>query len=339
MPIDIGKFRKRYMHDHVRVIGRKVPLVRKIYNPLAFLVRDAIFRAQDFILTNSYKEFRIDLDEPRIVKNGMKAGDERPIVLVAADDIYARKFSRRLFESFARHNEGKFLFHIHLVSNKEEEATAIARSLEEVVGDDLHITWESPDLSAATYFNRRRYLQCIRFWQAREVLYAQRRPILVLDLDLVCRGSLDFYVRNFRKAGDVGLWEQDYQYNPGKKILAGALWLNPTPSAMAFMDRVVKRIFLHLANGIFTRTLDQRSIYLARKGLRYSLTTFALPDGFISLHPHEKSILYTAAGTMPLKEGQLEEALQGSSAASPNTSPNSSPDACPSAAESVAKAR
>ncbi len=232
-----------------------------------------------------------------------------PIIIVAADYDYTEKFAEQLIRSLHLHNEKSFFYYLHIVGGPREEILHIAKELKKFLKDDFHLTWEDNDLATATYHNRRRYLQCIRFWHAREAMYRWRRPLLVLDIDVVCRGAMDHFVKDFMRAGDVGLWERDLQYDPGKKILAGAVWLNPTSGAMAFLDRAVKRMFLHLAKAFFTRKLDQRSLYLARKSLGTSLSTFALPDGFISLHPQDHCVLYAADGTLEEKAEKLKAAL------------------------------
>ena len=317
MSSDAGSrpFRKKYMHDNISVVGKRNSFMRRIYNPAAFLFRYFIFKIQDFFLVTRYKDFTVELhdENTEVIKYAIPR--ENQIVTVLAADIeYTKRFAEQLIRSLHHHN-GKNFFHcLHIVGGSRQDMQKIADRLERFLsGENLYFTWERNNLPHATHHNRRRYLQCIRFWHAREALYRWKRPVLVLDIDVVCCGSLDHYIRDFMNAGDVGLWERDHQYDAGKKILAGAVWLNPTSGAMAFLDRAVKRMFLHLAKAFFTRKLDQRSLYLARKSLGSSTSTFPLPDGFISLYPHEHCALYAAEGeTLQEKELKLKEASAGS---------------------------
>ena len=309
MPHERRNIFKKYMHGNISIIGKKVPFVRILYNPLAFLARLSVFKVQDFLLTSTHEEFHAQVDNVEVIAPSSPK-TEHPIIILAADYDYTKKFAEQLIRSLHSHNERSFFYYLHIVGGPKEEILYIAEKLREFLKDDFRLTWEDNDLATATYHNRRRYLQCIRFWHAREAMYRWRRPLLILDIDVVCRGPMDHFVKDFMRAGDVGLWERDLQYDPGKKILAGAVWLNPTSGAMAFLDRAVKRMFLHLAKAFFTRKLDQRSLYLARKSLGASLSTFALPDGFISLHPQDHCVLYAADGTLEEKAEKLKAALK-----------------------------
>ena len=302
-------YKKKYMHGNIFVAGKKVSIARSFYNVFAFLARSSLFKVQDFILTNGYREFDIEIHGIQHINRATPAeGDV--VIVVAADYDYTEKFAEQLIKSLHQHHSDDFFYCLHIVGGSRSDMLKIAETIRQFLGDDnFHLTWENNNLPHATYHNRRRYLQCIRFWHAREALYAWKRPVLVLDIDVVCRGNLDHYIHDFMKAGDVGLWERDHQYDPGKKILAGAVWLNPTSGAMAFLDRAVKRMFLHLAKAFFTRKLDQRSLYLAKKGLGNSISTFALPDGFISLHANDHCLLYAAEGTLQEKEEMLQKVL------------------------------
>ncbi|RVU36193.1 hypothetical protein EOI86_13290 [Hwanghaeella grinnelliae] len=154
-----------------------------------------------------------------------KDEQNQPHILVAADGGYLRRFGPDFVESLNRTNPGASLSVLAVDAAPEDTAALAAAGPSLFLGIE-HETAEFPGI------NRPAVYASWRFLAMEKLLLANKRPVLVLDMDLIVRAPLDplFDVMKTGKpgeTGDFGCWLRP-DGGPGGIVRGGATGFAPS---------------------------------------------------------------------------------------------------------------
>jgi len=224
-----------------------------------------------------------------------------PQVFAVCCRHYFAEYAEALLTSIAGTSPGCGA-HLHLYDPGEREFEDLESLRMRLPALRLTYTWENPDLSGFDRFQRATYYGSVRFLRFYAALRHSRRPMLSLDIDSVVRAPL---APMFREAGnaDLGLFLRPHIMDPGRKLLAGAVYGAPTPAGLAFFETVARRIGIQLISKRFVRMLDQRCLWLAYLRHRDRLNFWPIPATYLDIAFRPESVIWTFRGSD--KEGEL----------------------------------
>jgi FkbM family methyltransferase len=193
------------------------------------------------------------------VEGKLQADDpKRPIVFVGCDEVYLSKYVPALAYSLEEQREFVTL-HIHVYDPGKVTVQAIALLLTlEFV--NVSLTWER--LGGALSVPRNIYFACTRFVRAWQVLCANDVPALLVDADAIFNRPVTSFPGFDNKSFDVTVvtrkaapaWE---------RVIAGAVLLQPTRPARAWLGTVASVIAANLVGARALWFLDQIALSLA----------------------------------------------------------------------------
>jgi len=171
----------------------------------------------------------------------LPAAGGNPVIMACCDDVYFARFANKFVKSIVNTCPNLYV-HVHIYHPSREtlEAAAI---LKREVGHQASFSHElrgrSPYLADNPYF-----FAAGRFAVAARILAAINAPLLILDIDGVIRRDLGPELTQLA-TWDIGLIRRASRRYQWRKILAGAVLVNPTPAGRLFAARlssVIERV-------------------------------------------------------------------------------------------------
>lgn len=224
------------------------------------------------------------------VQGEMPRGDGKRCVLLAfGDPVFIRQFAPALLASVARNSPTTHV-HLHVFGTPEENVISPARQ-----GVSLSLSWEDCDAGAMSEAQQKRYYQSMRFVRMAQFLENAGQPLLAIDIDSIVMKDLAQQT-HFWSNADIGLITRLDIWDPGKIILAGAVFAAPTPAAKKFLNKASSRMLTHLLDAPYTEKLDQRCFYLSFCNDSAGVRIAPLPMSLASVE-EEGAVILTFRGS------------------------------------------
>ncbi|EPY00191.1 tetratricopeptide repeat protein [Magnetospirillum fulvum] len=189
-------------------------------------------------------------------------GNDGDIVVVAGGDShYFLKYSDALVNSLAISGTRARL-HFHIVDPTPAAFAQAERLRRRFPALPIEVGTEStPDHIAAD--RKRTYYACARFLHLPDLLRHHRRPVLMLDMDMVILRDVTQLVEQFLGEGkDIALIAGT-QADPWCRLWADVILVRPTPAALDYLDTVRAYIRHFFDSGDAVWFLDQVALYCA----------------------------------------------------------------------------
>lgn len=193
------------------------------------------------------------LDEP------LMAGDlSAPLVVFAAcDGGYFERFSSALLHSAVRNAGLHCCFHLHVVNPPEDVARRVAAYDVQLGSPGIALSVEHVDTTGWDAETIRTYFACARFRLLPHLMAAYRRPILMLDTDLIVLRDLSALI-DAASEGDLALVATDFHsMEPWNWFWADVVFANSTALSRDYFATVAGYINTHLETGKEHWFLDQ----------------------------------------------------------------------------------
>lgn len=188
------------------------------------------------------------------VQGARPATTDGPCSLIAfGDPRFISRFAPALIASI-RENSPTTSLHLHQFGEKTEALPSVVTGTKGV-----SFSWEASLCDGMSPARRCQYYQSMRFIRLAEFLQTARRGLLAIDIDSVVRRNLDA-CQHFWQNADIGLILRYDFADPGKRVLAAALYAAPTDAARRFMSKGAGRMLPHVLLSPFTEKLDQRCL-------------------------------------------------------------------------------
>jgi hypothetical protein len=219
-------------------------------------IESVIRLAPDF-----FEQLRLEPHETEASTEIAAADPDRMVVFAGCDVRYFHRFADALANSIAESNS-PHLLHLHVVNPDGGVAGRIAAMQKRLPALSIACTTEQTqegwDADAL-----RTYFACARFLMLPALLRRYRRPILMLDVDVVVLRDPKPLLDQLRaEAADFAMVRGEQQ-DPWCTYWADAILALPTPSTLEYFDRVrdYLRRFLSQNRGIWF--LDQVALFAA----------------------------------------------------------------------------
>ncbi len=234
---------------------------------------------QDQTLTNVFVQTGHLLDEDRMRALAEKVGDPPtfppnpagpPCLAVAADGGYLRRFGVDFVESLNRTNPGLTLLILAVDAAPEDTAALVA------AGPSLFLAvrHEASDFPGV---NRPAVYASWRFLAMERLLAAEKRPVLVLDIDLIVRAPLDPLFNAMERA-DFACWVRP-DGGPGGIVRGGATGFAASGDAWwmaALAGGAIRARFAEERENLWF--VDQAALWRAALAAQKSRPGFRLAD-------------------------------------------------------------
>lgn len=198
------------------------------------------------------------------------------VFFAAADEAYVDLYARWYALSVRRYADARHLIIIHVIGGKG----ALKRIVEKVGVRDERLVFMACDFdpSQATVKiydappkiwaeKPVAHLQSVRFLRLGTLLETLERPVFVSDIDLLLqRGMADLL--DAHAHDDVVLNENELTFNPGSRVTANLLLVNPTAHGLGFVNAVASYLEDRLSRPEVTRWIDQVALTLGRCNLQ-----------------------------------------------------------------------
>jgi hypothetical protein len=198
------------------------------------------------------------------------------VFFAAADEAYVDLYARWFALSVRRYADAPWIAVIHVIGGKG----ALKRVAEKVGVSDERLVFMACDFDPAQagakiydappkVWSEKpvAHLQSVRFLRLGALLAHLQRPVFVSDIDLLLqRGVADLLAAHDHE--DVVLNENDVSHNPGSRLTANLLLVNPTERGAAFVNAVASYLEDRLSRPFVTRWIDQVGLTLARHNLQ-----------------------------------------------------------------------
>ncbi|SMF43669.1 hypothetical protein SAMN02982917_2244 [Azospirillum oryzae] len=189
-----------------------------------------------------------------------KASADRPLVVYAScDAVYARKFLPTMVRSIVEDSGLDCAIALHLI-NPDAEAEATVASLAAAHGAGRFIVLrETIDLTPLDD-NAKTYYACSRFLVLPDLLARWKRPILMLDVDLLAVRDLNPLLATSAQS-DLGMMSHALKrLDIWSLLYADVLHIRPTTGAWRFLDLARRYIRHFLDRGMPVWFLDQAAL-------------------------------------------------------------------------------
>lgn len=166
-------------------------------------------------------------------------------LFAACDPIYFDRHVDGLVNSINANSPSTSL-HLHLynpTTKQFEELERFQRNMSEV---HLTWTWENVRIDGMHRRWKNIHLASLRFPRLYMALNSSARPILSIDIDCFVRRNLSMFMDEARGA-DIGLVLRSEFRDPGKRVLALAVYAAPTATGISMLGAAASRIAAHIA--------------------------------------------------------------------------------------------
>jgi hypothetical protein len=269
--------------------GRPAVIKRKRHSLFArFLIANRVRRS----LTSSTRFNELERFK-RGVSGTLPQPGEGGVIVAACDDYYYKHFAITLVLSMELLETAQRL-HLHLCAPSLQAVTHIeqmSRSLRYV-----SLTWTVDDCNLAEGLPYKTiYYAASRFLIAPAVIEAAGAPVLCIDIDGIAIQKIWPAYEPVRRDADVLVTRRPEQEKPWRKILAGAIGLNPTSEGTRFAANLSRAL---------ASVLDLRPSYhidqivfhylMIATSRRTSLMVKDMPKKFIDFDFANDSVIWTA---------------------------------------------
>ncbi|KAA0593845.1 tetratricopeptide (TPR) repeat protein [Azospirillum lipoferum] len=185
---------------------------------------------------------------------------DRPLVVYACcDAVYARKFLPTMVRSIVEDSGLDCAIALHLI-NPDDEAEATVASLAAAHGAGRFIVLrETIDLTPLGD-NAKTYYACSRFLVLPDLLARWKRPVLMLDVDLLAIRDLNPLLATSARS-DLGMMSHALKrLDIWSLLYADVLHIQPTMGAWRFLDLTRRYIRHFLDHGMPVWFLDQAAL-------------------------------------------------------------------------------
>ena len=220
--------------------------------------RDAVTRTDPAFL-QSLREAPPPAGIRATIQEGAGAAARPLVVYACCDAVYARKFLPTMVRSIAEDSGLDCAIALHLV-NPDAEAEATVAALAAAHGADRFIILrETIDLSPLGG-NAKTYYACSRFLVLPDLLVRWRRPVLMLDVDLLAIRDLNPLLATSARS-DLGMMSHALKrLDIWSLLYADVLHIRPTAGALRFLDLTRRYIRHFLGRGLPVWFLDQAAL-------------------------------------------------------------------------------
>lgn len=215
------------------------------------------------------------------------------IVLCACDEDYYARFALDFVLS-AEATEQRHRLHLHLYAPSARALDHVDRMRRSLVHTDLSYTWEGNEferygVDAPIYYTTARYMVM------HHLLTASKAPVLCVDIDGLIRRPLHEAFEQIGSA-DLTIHFRLHRREIWRRVLAAAIGVNPTPSALGFCERMASSIEAVLQQKPVYH-IDQTvlySMYRIRSRLRRNIRWQNLPLSWVDYKFSDDSLIWTA---------------------------------------------
>jgi len=243
---------------------------------------DGFLSARNQTLTNVFVQTGHLLPADRVEALAQSVGDpprfekrmeDRPCIAVAADGGYLRRFGVDFVKSLDKTNPGATLS-VLAVDAAPEDTAALAAA-----GPSLYLGIEH-ETAGFPGINRPAVYASWRFLAVERLLAANRRPVLVLDIDLIVRAPLDPLsdVMAAGKPADFGCWLRP-DGGPGGIVRGGATGFAASADAWwmaALTARYIRARFAEERDNLWF--VDQAALWRGALAAKKNRPGFRLAD-------------------------------------------------------------
>ncbi|MFQ5974545.1 MAG: hypothetical protein ACE5Q3_19655, partial [Alphaproteobacteria bacterium] len=192
----------------------------------------------------------------------------RLLVLIGCDSVYLGEHGLPFACSLDRNSPGAHL-HVHLINPDAASKRTLERLERELTCTTLSQTEERFDFAGLSSEFARAYCASIRFVRLLQFLRAVRTGILLLDVDVLVRGSLEA-LRDDQNGYDCAAHMRLHSPKDREKLFASAFYAAPTPAALAYLESVATRIASVIVQRKARWYVDQLALYEAYRSHRAS---------------------------------------------------------------------
>ncbi len=185
----------------------------------------------------------------------------RLLLLVSADSGYLCEHGLPFACSLERNSPDAHL-HLHLINPDAACEATLERIRQEFARTTLSQTEERFDFAGFSPEFARTYCASIRFVRLLQLLRAVRRGALLLDIDVLVRGSLEEF-RDGRNGYDCAIHTRFHSRRDREKFFASVFYAASTPPALAYLGSVTTRIASAIVQRKARWYLDQIALYEA----------------------------------------------------------------------------
>lgn len=229
------------------------------------------------------------------------------VFFAAADEAYVDLYARWYALSVRRYADAPHLTIVHVIGGKG----ALKRIAEKVGVADERLVFMACDFDPAaatvkiydappkTWTEKPvAHLQSVRFQRLAPILEKLERPVFVSDIDLILqRGVADLL--DVHGHEDVVLNENELTFNPGSRVTANLLMVNPTPHGLGFVNAVANYLDDRLARAEVTRWIDQVALTLGRHNLQANAP--AAKIGYFDTRSDINNVMYPSYQQHPFR--------------------------------------
>ena len=195
---------------------------------------------------------------PRLERAVIPAASGAPLVVFAAcDGRYFERFASALLHSTVRNAGLHCCFHLHVVNPPDDVASRVAAFDAQLGSPGIALSVEHPDTTGWDAETCRTYFACARFRLLPHVMAAYRRPVLMLDTDLIVLRDLSALIEAASE-GDLALVASEFhRREPWNWFWADVVFANSTPASRGYFTLVASYIDTLLEQGKARWFLDQ----------------------------------------------------------------------------------
>jgi tetratricopeptide (TPR) repeat protein len=183
------------------------------------------------------------------------------VVLAGGDAGYFHRFGDALANSLAK-TCGGFALHFHVVDPDDAVETRLQAMRDRLPGLPIALTVETPPTTLPQHLHKT-FFACARFLHLPRLQAAYRRPVLLLDIDLVVLHDVSPLLERFRmEQADLALVHGGTR-DPWCRLWADAVLIAPTERGMAYAALVRDYIAHFIDRGEAAWFLDQIALFAA----------------------------------------------------------------------------
>ncbi|THD80511.1 MAG: hypothetical protein E7812_07195 [Phenylobacterium sp.] len=231
----------------------------------------------------------------------------KAIFFAAADEAYVDLYARWYALSVRRYADVPFLVVIHVIGGRGQ----LQRIASTVGVEDERLVFTADAFEAGAVTTRCydappkgliekpvAHLQCVRFQRLGALLAKLERPVFVSDIDIILqRGVADLL--DAQGHVDLVLNENELTFNPGSRLTANLLLVNPTEHGRAFVAALAAYLDEMLTRPTVTRWIDQVGLTLARHNLRAHAP--AAKIGYFNTRSDINNVMYPSFQEHPFR--------------------------------------
>ncbi len=265
--------------------------IRKAWGNLAY-------RWINIILSISDGKHKINLGEIHTDYSSEDQADASLFFYTAADaayfDLYGTTFINSIYA-----NTSQTAIHVHLFNPAEHQLDWLS-SFRQCTEKGFSYSWEYVDLSSLSAEQKGRFYYTTRFYRLYDTFLQFGIPCMCLDIDSLVVKNIEHIAEGLEERNiDVAFYERFGKWGSNTKLLAGTLYVRPTPGAQSFLRDVSQQIRRFVENSFLIEKIDQIVLYdFYKKYMKEKRLKFeALGYPTIDLNFTENGIIWYPKGS------------------------------------------